>query len=190
MTELYQQEQGNLATGGSSATQHTRAASEAAYQKRAESLLADENCYKVVIVSMVVFSLAWITIALVSLIRLLWNAVFVHCLNSRCSFDAKHIELLIPLEYLVNNFFQGFSLLKVGGSKFKCSFMSNVSNSTMVSLPLNSVIFWSPACTLVFYLGKASSVDSGSLRDMLLFRTEGSSWNPTWRGFCIERLLL
>lgn len=49
VTELYQQEQGNLATGGSSATQHTRAAGEAAYQKRAESLLSDENCYKVVI---------------------------------------------------------------------------------------------------------------------------------------------
>ena len=51
VTELYQQEQGNLATGGSSATQHTRALSEAAYQKRSESLLSDENCYKVVIVS-------------------------------------------------------------------------------------------------------------------------------------------
>ena len=51
VTELYQQEQGNLATGGSSATQHTRAVSEAAYQKRSESLLSDENCYKVVIVS-------------------------------------------------------------------------------------------------------------------------------------------
>ncbi|XP_068710577.1 paired amphipathic helix protein Sin3a-like isoform X1 [Montipora foliosa] len=49
VTELYQQEQGNLATGGSSATQHTRAPGEAAYQKRAESLLSDENCYKVVI---------------------------------------------------------------------------------------------------------------------------------------------
>lgn len=49
VTELYQQEQGNLATGGSSATQHTRAVSEAAYQKRSESLLSDENCYKVVI---------------------------------------------------------------------------------------------------------------------------------------------
>lgn len=49
VTELYQQEQGNLATGGSSATQHTRAVSEAAYQKRYESLLSDENCYKVVI---------------------------------------------------------------------------------------------------------------------------------------------
>ena len=52
VTELYQQEQGNLATGGSSATQHTRAVSEAAYQKRYESLLSDENCYKVVIVSL------------------------------------------------------------------------------------------------------------------------------------------
>ena len=56
MTELYQQEQGNLATGGSSATQHTRAAGEAAYQKRAESLLSDENCYKVVIVSQIVYN--------------------------------------------------------------------------------------------------------------------------------------
>ena len=55
VTELYQQEQGNLATGGSSATQHTRAVSEAAYQKRSESLLSDENCYKVVIVSLAGF---------------------------------------------------------------------------------------------------------------------------------------
>lgn len=54
---MYQQEQGNLATGGSSATQHTRAVSEAAYQKRYESLLSDENCYKVVIVSLPAFSL-------------------------------------------------------------------------------------------------------------------------------------
>ena len=53
VSELYQQEQGNLATGGSSATQHTRILSEAAYQKRSESLLTDENCYKVVIVSLV-----------------------------------------------------------------------------------------------------------------------------------------
>ena len=56
VTELYQQEQGNLATGGSSATQHMRAVSEAAYQKRSESLLSDENCYKVVIVSQVALS--------------------------------------------------------------------------------------------------------------------------------------
>jgi len=70
VTELYQQEQGNLATGGSSATQHTRALAEAAYQKRAESLLSDENCYKVVIVSVTNLSLVRIVIVSLS---------FVHC---------------------------------------------------------------------------------------------------------------
>lgn len=106
MTELYQQEQGNLATGGSSATQHTRAASEAAYQKRAESLLVDENCYKVVIVSMVVFSLASITIAFASL--------SLGCCEILFSFtvliaDALFtLSTLIPLEYLVNTFLPRF----------------------------------------------------------------------------------
>ena len=68
VTELYQQEQGNLATGGSSATQHTRALSEAAYQKRSESLLSDENCYKVVIVSVMALPFSWIMIAFVSVV--------------------------------------------------------------------------------------------------------------------------
>ena len=135
MTELYQQEQGNLATGGSSATQHTRAASEAAYQKRAESLLADENCYKVVIVSVVVFLLAWITIALASLSQGCCEILFSFTvLISDALFT---LSILIPLEHLVNTFFLGFSLPKVVDGKFK------------VSLPLNCVIFWSSACTLV-----------------------------------------
>ena len=50
VTELYQQEQPNGATGGSSATQPLRALTEAAYQKKGESLLSDENCYKIIIV--------------------------------------------------------------------------------------------------------------------------------------------
>ncbi|XP_031549385.1 paired amphipathic helix protein Sin3a-like isoform X2 [Actinia tenebrosa] len=49
ITELYQQEQSNNATGGSSATQHLRAAAEIAYQSKAESVLSNENCYKAVI---------------------------------------------------------------------------------------------------------------------------------------------
>lgn len=51
ITELYQQEQSNGATGGSSATQHLRASAEISYQNKAESILSDENCYKAVIVS-------------------------------------------------------------------------------------------------------------------------------------------
>ena len=53
VTEMYQQEQAAGATGGSSATRGLRAAAEAAYQKKVEALLTDENCYKVVIVSTV-----------------------------------------------------------------------------------------------------------------------------------------
>ena len=173
VTELYQQEQGNLATGGSSATQHMRAASEAAYQKRAESLLVDENCYKVVIVSVVVFLLAWIMIALASL--------SLGCCEMLFSFtgliaDALFtLSTLIHLEYLVNTFFLGFSLPK------------------LVSLPLNCILlflffcgrlrapscWYDPLCIFSVLFVNASSVDSGSLRHMLLFRTEGSSWNPT-----------
>lgn len=51
VTEQYQQEQATGATGGSSATQPLRAPAEGAYQKKAEAILSDENCYKVVIVS-------------------------------------------------------------------------------------------------------------------------------------------
>ncbi|EDO41458.1 predicted protein, partial [Nematostella vectensis] len=49
ITELYQQEQANSATGGSSSTQHLRAAAEQAYQKKAELILTDDSCYKCVI---------------------------------------------------------------------------------------------------------------------------------------------
>ena len=52
VTEMYQQEQPNGATGGSSATQALRALTEAAYQKKTEALLTDENCYKIIIVSL------------------------------------------------------------------------------------------------------------------------------------------
>ena len=47
---MYQQEQAREGAGGNSATQSLRQEAEAAYQKKAEVLLNDENCYKFVVV--------------------------------------------------------------------------------------------------------------------------------------------
>ncbi|XP_014680684.1 PREDICTED: paired amphipathic helix protein Sin3a-like isoform X2 [Priapulus caudatus] len=47
MTEMFQEERKNAATGGYLSTQHQRLPAEAAYQKRAEQALADENCFKI-----------------------------------------------------------------------------------------------------------------------------------------------
>ncbi|XP_023661955.1 paired amphipathic helix protein Sin3a-like isoform X1 [Paramormyrops kingsleyae] len=47
VTDLYLSESQNAATGGSLSTQASRAAQEAAYQRRAEQLMSDENCFKV-----------------------------------------------------------------------------------------------------------------------------------------------
>ena len=49
--ELYQQEQTREGTGGNSATQVLRQEEEMSYQKKAEMLLNDENCYKFIVVS-------------------------------------------------------------------------------------------------------------------------------------------
>ncbi|XP_062846055.1 paired amphipathic helix protein Sin3a [Trichomycterus rosablanca] len=46
VTDLYLSECSNKATGGTTPTQSSRAAAEAAYQRRAEQLMADENCFK------------------------------------------------------------------------------------------------------------------------------------------------
>ena len=51
MTELYQQEQTREGAGGNSATQVLRQEEEISYQKKAELLLSDENCYKFIVVS-------------------------------------------------------------------------------------------------------------------------------------------
>ncbi|XP_064645253.1 paired amphipathic helix protein Sin3a-like isoform X2 [Lineus longissimus] len=48
-TELFQQQKVLDATGGRLATQHQRAAVENAYQRKAEQLLSDENCFKVML---------------------------------------------------------------------------------------------------------------------------------------------
>lgn len=47
VTELYLSECANRATGGPQATQSTRTGAEAAYQRKAEQLMSDENCFKV-----------------------------------------------------------------------------------------------------------------------------------------------
>lgn len=48
-TEMFIEEAKNNATGGPCSTHHLRAAAEAAYQKRAEQLLSDEICFKIII---------------------------------------------------------------------------------------------------------------------------------------------
>lgn len=49
--ELFHQEQRKSSAGGYCKTAHKRVAAELAYQRRAESILLDENCFKVYIVS-------------------------------------------------------------------------------------------------------------------------------------------
>ena len=48
-TDLYMDESKNGATGGHCATAHTRIGPEAGYQKKAEQLLCDENCFKLIL---------------------------------------------------------------------------------------------------------------------------------------------
>ncbi len=47
MTDLYLSEFANKATGGSLSTQASRGSAESAYQRKAEQLMSDENCFKV-----------------------------------------------------------------------------------------------------------------------------------------------
>ena len=47
VTDLYLSESANKATGGSLSTQASRTTIEGAYQRKAEQLMADENCFKV-----------------------------------------------------------------------------------------------------------------------------------------------
>ncbi|KAK3597908.1 hypothetical protein CHS0354_042245 [Potamilus streckersoni] len=49
MTELFYNEKKNYAVGGRIATMHQRANAEASYQRRAELILLEENCFKIVI---------------------------------------------------------------------------------------------------------------------------------------------
>ena len=54
--DLYQNEKKNGATGGYCGKATERQLAELLYQKRAEKLLSDENCFKVFIVSLIFFS--------------------------------------------------------------------------------------------------------------------------------------
>lgn len=47
VTDLYLSETSNKATGGTLPTQASRAAAEGGYQRKAEQLMPDENCFKV-----------------------------------------------------------------------------------------------------------------------------------------------
>lgn len=47
VTDMYLSESANKATGGTLSTQTSRATAEAAYQRKAEQLMSDENCFKV-----------------------------------------------------------------------------------------------------------------------------------------------
>ena len=49
--EIYKQEKLNKATGGPSVTATSRSVVELAYQKKVESHLIEENCYKIYFVS-------------------------------------------------------------------------------------------------------------------------------------------
>ena len=49
--DLFKEEKQNNATGGQMITATMRSVQELNYQKRAETLLADENCFKVYFVS-------------------------------------------------------------------------------------------------------------------------------------------
>uniref|UniRef100_A0A672JIP9 SIN3 transcription regulator family member Ab n=1 Tax=Salarias fasciatus TaxID=181472 RepID=A0A672JIP9_SALFA len=50
VTDMYLGESANKATGGALSTQTSRAAPEGAYQRKAEQLMSDENCFKLVFV--------------------------------------------------------------------------------------------------------------------------------------------
>ncbi|XP_048828741.1 SIN3 transcription regulator family member Aa [Brienomyrus brachyistius] len=50
VTDLYLAECSNTATGGSLSAQASRAAPEAAYQRKAEQLMSDENCFKLMFI--------------------------------------------------------------------------------------------------------------------------------------------
>lgn len=47
VTDLYLSESSNKATGGTLPTQALRATAEGGYQRKAEQLMPDENCFKV-----------------------------------------------------------------------------------------------------------------------------------------------
>lgn len=47
VTDLYLSQSTNKATGGALSTQASRATAEGAYQRKAEQLMSDENCFKV-----------------------------------------------------------------------------------------------------------------------------------------------
>ena len=52
--ELFEEEKKNNGTGGRVATAQHRQLAENSYQKRAEAALVEENCFKVLIVSIVI----------------------------------------------------------------------------------------------------------------------------------------
>ena len=47
VTDLYLSESANKATGGAASTQASRATAEGVYQRKAEQLMPEENCFKV-----------------------------------------------------------------------------------------------------------------------------------------------
>ena len=53
VTDLYLAENNNGATGGQLNTQNSRSLLESTYQRKAEQLMSDENCFKVRVVQVV-----------------------------------------------------------------------------------------------------------------------------------------
>lgn len=76
--ELLQQEQRRGGAGGLCGTAHQRAAAELAYQRRAEQALAEENCFKIYVVSMFFTDLLF-TFSVFVFELLLNRTTSVHC---------------------------------------------------------------------------------------------------------------
>ena len=57
--EMFVEERKKGGTGGPISTAHQRSAAEQAYQRRAEQLMSEENCFKVVLVSAVTWQRNW-----------------------------------------------------------------------------------------------------------------------------------
>ena len=55
--DLFTAERKHSATGGYVATMHQRFGGETTYQRKAEQLMSDENCFKIMIVSLLLFVL-------------------------------------------------------------------------------------------------------------------------------------
>jgi hypothetical protein len=64
--DLFSKESKRRATGGNTATAHRRHAKELSYQRKAEQIMTDENCFKIVFVCVFLLSI---------------NILFINCIG-------------------------------------------------------------------------------------------------------------